>query len=111
MSILRLTDYMLVMGCGVTAIGMLASLATSTEGDAMAWWVGVPLATLLGYAGYTGWRHVGTIDPRVWRTYIPTCAPGQLSGWFGIIDEYQVESADGAGSVRYRIKTAKLVEH
>lgn len=70
LSILRLTDYMLVMGCGVTAIGMLASLATSTEGDAMAWWVGVPLATLLGYAGYTGWRHVGTIDPRVWRTYL-----------------------------------------
>ena len=70
LSILRLTDYMLVMGCGVTAIGILASLVTSTKGDATTWWVGVPMAALLGYAAYTGWRHLGTIDPRVWRAYL-----------------------------------------
>jgi hypothetical protein len=27
------------------------------------------MAVLLGFAAYTGWRHVGVIDPSVWRAY------------------------------------------
>ena len=41
-------------------------------------------------------------DPRVWRTYLPTVEPADLPGWFAMIEEYQVETEDGLGSVRYR---------
>ena len=42
-------------------------------------------------------------DPRVWRTYLPTCAVADLKGWFGQVTEYQAESEDGAGRVTYRL--------
>lgn len=42
-------------------------------------------------------------DPRVWRTYLPTCAPEDLAAWFALVEEYQVEGGDGMGSVRYRL--------
>lgn len=42
-------------------------------------------------------------DPRVWRTYLPTCQPDDLGTWFALVEEYQVESEDGLGSVRYRM--------
>jgi hypothetical protein len=42
-------------------------------------------------------------DPRVWRTYLPSCEPTDLQRWFLLVEEYQVETEDGMGSVRYRM--------
>jgi hypothetical protein len=42
-------------------------------------------------------------DPRVWRTYLPTCTAADLKPWFAHVSEYQVETEDGTGSVTYRL--------
>ncbi|MEJ2308472.1 MAG: hypothetical protein P8Z78_04025 [Gammaproteobacteria bacterium] len=68
---LRLTDYMLVVVCGFWAIGILTELVVSFSSSDMHGML-LPLlvmAALLGYAAYTGWRHVGVINPAVWGAY------------------------------------------
>ncbi len=48
-------------------------------------------------------------DPRVWRTYIPTCSPDQLAGWFQLVSEYAVETPDGTATLRYQFGAGGLV--
>ncbi|MGE5815102.1 MAG: hypothetical protein ACM36C_11490 [Acidobacteriota bacterium] len=71
LALLRWSDAVLVLGCGFGALGVLPDLLMSLAG---AQWVdalvqGV-LAASLAFAAYTGWRHVGVVDPRVWRAYL-----------------------------------------
>ena len=40
-------------------------------------------------------------DPRVWRTYLPTCNASELADWFAGVEEFNVEAAEGAGTLRY----------
>ena len=47
-------------------------------------------------------------DPRVWRTYLPTCQPEELQRWFAGIDEYGAEAPDGMGTVVYRFDGGAL---
>jgi hypothetical protein len=47
-------------------------------------------------------------DPRVWRTYMPTCQPNELARWFDAVDEFRAESADGQGMVKYRLRDGAL---
>ena len=63
---LRLTDYMLLILCG----SVLLSLAISLWSWPM--WariVGLIVLAFLCFVLYTVWRHVGVIDPAVWRVY------------------------------------------
>jgi hypothetical protein len=48
-------------------------------------------------------------DPRVFRAYLPTVEPAELSGWFEGVDRYIVETEDGQGSLRYTLKGGALV--
>lgn len=41
-------------------------------------------------------------DPRVWRSYLPTCAPDELRRWFAVVDEYRCEQESGRGVIGYR---------
>jgi hypothetical protein len=70
LALLRLTDYALVVLCGLWAIGFLSELVVDLRSAG----VGMLLfeltaSAILGFAAYTGWRHVGVIDPAVWRSY------------------------------------------
>ena len=62
---LRLTDYMLVVICGFWAIGILSETVVSFFSSDTQEYVFqlLIMAAVLGYAAYTGWRHVGVIDP------------------------------------------------
>lgn len=71
---LRLTDYALVVLCGfwvlrITA-GTLSELLLGFSSIDL-WTFAFVLTALavLCFAVYTGWRHVGVIDPAVWRVY------------------------------------------
>jgi hypothetical protein len=67
---LRLTDYMLVVVCGLIAIGALSELVIGFSDAGMVEIVfNLVAAIVLGYAAYTGWRHVGVINPAVWGAY------------------------------------------
>jgi hypothetical protein len=48
-------------------------------------------------------------DPRVWRTYLPTCEGETLASWFAKVDEYQVETPAGDGMIRYALSGGALV--
>ncbi len=73
---LRLNDYTLVYLCGLWAIGCLSELvvsfpfpsndAATLVGGLIGWLIAL---AILCFAVYTGWRHVGVIDPAVWRAY------------------------------------------
>ena len=71
LAVLRWTDYTLVVACGLGAVGGLPELISSA---AHARWVEATVQVLivaaLAFAAITGWRHVGVIDPRVWRAYL-----------------------------------------
>jgi len=47
-------------------------------------------------------------DPRVWRTYLPTCEPVELQRWFTGIDEYGAEAPSGNGTIVYRLDNGAL---
>ena len=67
---LRLTDYMLVVVCGLWAISALSELLLGFSNAGMVEIVFyLVAAVVLGYAAYTGWRHVGVINPAVWDAY------------------------------------------
>jgi len=42
-------------------------------------------------------------DPRVLRSFLPTCQPAQLAEVFGPIQRFDVESADGSQLLRFRL--------
>ncbi|WP_447985835.1 hypothetical protein [Nitrospira sp. Nam74] len=62
---------MLVVVGGTTALGMLQELVKSVgNAEWMEVMIAGAMAGLLAFASYTGWRHVGVIDHRVWRSYL-----------------------------------------
>jgi hypothetical protein len=71
LSILRWSDYILVVVCGSVALNALPDLV---RGAANAQWGDFIASALMvaafTFAAVTGWRHVGVIDPRVWRSYL-----------------------------------------
>ena len=71
LAVLRLSDFVLVVGCGLGAVGLLPDLAIAAVNAQLADIAGITLtAAAFAFAAYTGWRHVGVIDPRVWRSYL-----------------------------------------
>jgi pSer/pThr/pTyr-binding forkhead associated (FHA) protein len=47
-------------------------------------------------------------DPRVLRVFLPTCTEDELLEFFGPIQEWVVEQADGTGVVRYAVARGRL---
>ena len=71
LAMLRVSDFVLVIGCGSWALGMLPSLVQpAIDGQWMELAVAVSMVTVFAIAVYTGWRHVGVIDPAVWHSYL-----------------------------------------
>ena len=67
---LRLTDYALIVLCGSWAIGLLSQLILGLRSEGAGTLVFDFITSLiLCFAVYTGWRHVGVIDPAVWKTH------------------------------------------
>lgn len=69
---LRLTDYVLVILCGSSLLGFISQLVVDPElrqGIGGLIFALVIIAVYL-FSVYTGFRHVGVIDARVWRAYI-----------------------------------------
>lgn len=48
-------------------------------------------------------------DPRVLRTYLPTCNVEELNTMFGPVQAYVVEDEGGAAMLRFRVKNGSLV--
>jgi hypothetical protein len=71
LAVLRWSDGILVLGCGFGALAMLPDLVLALISSQ---WLDLvvqgAIAATLAFAAYTGWRHVGVIDPRVWRSYL-----------------------------------------
>jgi len=71
LGLLRWSDYLLVVVCGLGAAGvvpdLIRALVETQWSDACAL---SAMAAVFTFAAYTGWRHVGVIDPRVWRLYL-----------------------------------------
>lgn len=67
---LRLSDYTLVVLCGLWAIDLLSQLVVNFQSTSAGALVLELIALLIVcFAAYTGWRHVGVIDPGVWKAY------------------------------------------
>ncbi|MET0212330.1 MAG: hypothetical protein ABW292_04985 [Vicinamibacterales bacterium] len=71
LALLRWSDYLLVVVCGLGAASVAADVIRALV---EAQWVDAltssAFAAVFTFAAYTGWRHVGVIDPRVWRSYL-----------------------------------------
>jgi hypothetical protein len=71
LAVLRWSDYFLVIGGGFGALAMaVQSVIAAGTGDWAGFLMTAVMAAALGFAAYTGWRHVGVIDPRVWGSYL-----------------------------------------
>ena len=69
--ILRWSDIVLVMWCGMSAFGLgIESVVALGNGLLANSLMAASTATLLGVAAYIAWQHVGVIDPRVWSSYL-----------------------------------------
>ena len=68
---LRIADYLLVILCGSWLLSLLVQLIVDPE-LRRGWDLVFVLGTIaiLSFSTYTGCRHVGVIDPRVWRGYM-----------------------------------------
>jgi hypothetical protein len=49
-------------------------------------------------------------DPRVLRTYLPTCNPSDLATLFGPVNRYYVEGEDRNSLIEYGVREAKLTQ-
>lgn len=49
-------------------------------------------------------------DPRVMRTYLPTCNGEELQTMFGPVDAYLMEDESGAALLRFRLKNGTLAK-
>jgi hypothetical protein len=47
-------------------------------------------------------------DPRVMRTFLPTCAPSQLEDLFAEIQSFVIENPEGDGMTEYSLVDAQL---
>ena len=71
LAVLRWSDYLLVVVCGFGAAETLARALTAAGiGDTSTFLTLILLTAGLVFASYTGWRHLGVIDPRVWGSYL-----------------------------------------
>jgi hypothetical protein len=71
LAVLRVSDYALVIGCGFGAIAMVPDLVlTAINAQWVELAVELLMVSALAFAVYSGWRHVGVIDPSVWRSYL-----------------------------------------
>jgi len=67
---LRLTDYALIVLCGSWAVGLLSQLVLGLRSESAGTLVFEFITSLiLCFAVYAGWRHVGVIDPAVWKAH------------------------------------------
>ena len=48
-------------------------------------------------------------DPRVLRTYLPTCTPDELMAVFGPAERYVLEAEEGKEVLRFEVKNGALV--
>src|SRR5437868_5590116 len=68
---LRCSDFTLVIACGLSALAMLPDLISAginAQWDDLV--ADAVIVATLSFAAYTGWRHVGIIDQRIWRSYL-----------------------------------------
>ena len=70
LSVLRWSDYVLVVLCGSMALGVVSDLLVGNAQESVVLVFDLICVAIFGFSAYTGWRHVGTIDPRVWRAYL-----------------------------------------
>lgn len=49
-------------------------------------------------------------DPRVFRSFLPTCNGGELKEFFGTVSEYFAEKTGGESITMYRLENGKLIE-
>ena len=49
-------------------------------------------------------------DPRVLRAFLPTCNADDLKVLFGPVDDYLLESEDGADVLRFAVADGKLIQ-
>ena len=49
-------------------------------------------------------------DPRVFRRFVPTCNAGELATFFGSVDAFFVEEANGSGMSRFVLENKTLKE-
>lgn len=71
LAVLRWSDYILVIGCGLGAASMaVQSVLAAMSAQWSEFLMTAVMMGALGVAAYTGWRHVGVINPRVWRSYL-----------------------------------------
>jgi hypothetical protein len=49
-------------------------------------------------------------DPRVLRTYLPTCNAEELKAMFGPVESYMMEDESAAGILRFRLKSGALAK-
>jgi hypothetical protein len=71
LGILRWSDYALVVTCGMYALTLIADLLIrGSDEDALVTLFQCVAIAILGFGAYTGWRHVGVIDPSVWRLHL-----------------------------------------
>src|SRR5262245_35830451 len=70
LALFRLTDYSLVILRVTWVIGLTPQLVVGlASNDASTTIASMIIASILGFAAFTGWRHVGVIDPKVWPAY------------------------------------------
>lgn len=50
-------------------------------------------------------------DPRVLRTYLPSCNPGELASFFGPVETWIMEAEDPKTALRFNLNEAKLASH
>jgi hypothetical protein len=71
LAVLRWTDFFLVVACGtgivMNAPELVQDVWAGHWGQTLALFL---VLSVLAFAVHTGWRHVGVIDPRVWRAYL-----------------------------------------
>jgi hypothetical protein len=47
-------------------------------------------------------------DPRVFRTYLPTCTPEELSAWFKGVSSFLVEEGESGAFHEYNLRDGRL---
>ncbi|HKQ03858.1 MAG TPA: hypothetical protein VJ464_01905 [Blastocatellia bacterium] len=68
---LRFTDYVMVLFCGFGVLGLLLQVVIDQKlRQEMGWIITSILFAVLSFSIYVGFRHVGVINPHVWRAYI-----------------------------------------
>jgi hypothetical protein len=50
-------------------------------------------------------------DPRVLRTYLPSCSPGELTEFFGPVKTWVLEGEDPGALLRFDLADGKLATH